>query len=372
MSQVADDLLRVPFFRGVPAQELQRSARLWSRVELRDGQSLWTQGGLAMELGVVLLGDLVAMAEGVEVGEVRKGELTGEASAFFRGETRSATVVARGPAEVLTLPVKGLTRLRREGSPIYDALLQQALVSLVRRIRATDQRIAQLAQGGRDAPTRREPSVLVRMWRRLRPGGPALPCPPLEPLLRRSPILRSAEPEVFSALADYFRPQAVEEGEILFLEGDSGDTAYVVAEGSVDVLRHVHGDRAEHLATLGVGDLFGANTLVESGERTASCLAASPGWLYRVSAADFLSPTGRVGQLWRESVLATLAAQIRSANAVLNRIASGGPPQVRHAPTRRPSAEGNLRELLRASGFLEGLSLGEGHLAGIDASGDDD
>lgn len=349
MERITDELLRVSFFRSIPAQEVQRSAPLWSRVELRDGQALWTENGLAMELGVVTLGGLVVIGNGAHLGEVRTGELTGEAAAFFRGETRSATVQARGDAEVLTLPVKGLVRLRREESAVYDALLRQALITLVQRIRTTDLRIAKLSPGGREAPSRRDPSLLVRMWRSLRPGGPSGPCPPLEPLLRRSAVLRSADPAVFAALTPIFRPQPVEEGEILFLEGEQGSAAFLIAQGQVDVLRHVRGDRAEHLATLSAGDLFGANTLVSEGRRTASCVAAAPGWVYRVEAEDFHRLTGRVGRLWRELILAALSAQIRSANAALNKLIEN-------------ASEPELRQ---ASSFLEGLDLGRGHLAGL-------
>ena len=140
-----DPSLDVPFLRQIPLTELKRYSDLWVRVALRPGEHLWTEGGLAAELGVVLSGELAVVSGGVEVGRVRAGELAGEASAFFRGETRTASLRAETPAEVLTLSVRDLIRLRREGSAIYEALLRQALVTLVRRIRATDLRIAQLA-----------------------------------------------------------------------------------------------------------------------------------------------------------------------------------------------------------------------------------
>ena len=84
-----DPLLDVPFLRQIPLTELKRYSELWVRVALRPGENLWTEGGLAAELGVVLSGELAVVSGGVEVGRVRVGELAGEASAFFRGEKPS-------------------------------------------------------------------------------------------------------------------------------------------------------------------------------------------------------------------------------------------------------------------------------------------
>ena len=339
-----DPLLDVPFLRQIPLTELKRYSELWVRVALRPGENLWTEGGLAAELGVVLSGELAVVSGGVEVGRVRVGELAGEASAFFRGETRTASLRAESPAEVLTLSVRDLIRLRREGSAIYDALLRQALVTLVRRVRATDLRIAQLAQGGRAAPSKSEAGLLTRVWRALRPDSPSGPPPSLEPLLRKMPVLRPADPEEITELARLFTVEPMKEGQTIFMEGSPGEAAYIIAEGKVEVLRHVRGERAELLATLERGDLFGANTLVETGARTAS--------------------SARAGMLWREAVLAAFASQLRSANHALNRaIELKASLHGDHSDaTASGDNEASFRELLRASGFLQGARTSDAHL----------
>lgn len=368
-SATTDPLLDVPFLRQIPLVELKRYGDLWVRVALRPGENMWTEGGLAAELGVVISGELAVVTGGVEVGRVRSGELAGEASAFFRGETRTASLRAETPAEVLTLSVRDLIRLRREGSVIYDALLRQALVTLVRRIRATDLRIAQLAQGGRAAPSRAESGLLSRVWRALRPDNPTGPAPSLEPLLRKMPVLRPADPEEIIELSRLFTAEPMKEGQVIFMEGAPGEAAYIVAEGKVEVLRHVRGERAELLATLERGDLFGANTLVESGARTASCIAAEPGWLYRIDAKDFNAPSARAGLLWREAVLAALASQLRLANLALNRaIELKASLHGDHSDaTASADNEASFRELLRASGFLQGSRTSDAHLGVMDS-----
>ncbi len=353
MSTVTDELLALPFFRRVAPVDVRASAPLWNEVSLSPRDILWRQGDAVDELGVTVVGDLAAEVNGVEVGRVLPGELIGEASAFFHGTMRSASLRARSAVQVLTLSTASLRTLRWQRSPVYDALLEQALVTLVRRVRATDARIAQVAQGTAAAPARTEPSALVRFWKALRPGGPTGACPPLASLIRKQPGLKDVSDELVAAIGAGFVQEPVQEGQILFLEGEPGAASYIVADGQVDVLRHVRGERAELLASLRAGDQFGINTLVERGSRTASCVAASAGWLYRMDAEAFGKLRGEARLVWRESVLAALASQIRNANTALQR-ATPAEERVRSAASE-PVREDGFKQLLKASGFLEGL-----------------
>jgi CRP-like cAMP-binding protein len=365
MASLADELAMLPMFQRVPRREMTSAAPLWQAIALSPGERLWEQGEAVDQLAVVLFGELAAVVDGVEVGRVMPGEILGEASAFFAGTTRSAALVSRGSTQVAVLPTPSLRTLRWQRSALYDALLEQGLKSLVRRVRATDQKIACLALGAEKAPVRAEPSAMVRLWKAFRPGGPKSAAPDLLPLLQRQPGLRDADAETLGQIQGAFVAEAVEEGQIVFLEDEPGHAAWIVAEGAVDVLRHVRGDRAELLATLSVGAPFGINTLVEKGPRTASCVAAQAGWLYRLDTEAAAALQGDARLRWRESMLAALATQIRFANASLNRAT---------ARTRGPvqAGSGELRDLLDASGFLEGLPTNEETLAAVQFAVTDD
>ncbi len=367
MATIVEELQTLPFFRRVPFQDVRESVPLWTAVDLRAGEVLWKQGAAVDELGVIVFGELSAEVDGVEVGRVLPGEMCGEASAFFSGNVRSANLLARGKAQVLTLSTSSLRTLRWQRSPVYDALLDQALVTLVRRIRATDLRIAQVARGTSSAPTRAEPSALTKFWKALRPGGPSGECPPLPPLIRAQPGMKEADPAVILAIAQGFVAEPVQEGQVIFLESEPGAASYIVAEGSVDVLRHVRGERAELLASLPSGAQFGVNTLVERGTRTASCVAGSAGWVYKMDAEAFGRLRGDARMLWRESVLVTLASQIRNANKSLQKAAAANaPPPAAAAPgaaaAPRRNPNDGFQDLLKASGFLEGLSADDADL----------
>ncbi len=358
MATIAEELSLLPFFAKVPRHELDRAAPLFRREKFDTNELVWAQGAAVDELAIVLLGELVAHANLREVGRIRAPDLIGEAGAFVAGSIRTASVKAARPTEVLTLSVPDLRTLRFAKSRVYDALLEQAQRSLCRRIAATNARVAQVAQGATAAVARREPGALVRLWRTLRPGLPSTPCPPVGPILRELPGLRHMEPELEELLAQGFAAEPFEEGRVLVLEGEVGSSMYLVAQGDIDVLRNVRGDRAELLVRLGAGQQFGANTLVDPAPRTASCVAATAGWLYRMDKDAFLGLRGDARTAWRECVLATLATQLKSANAALDRaLVAGGVAAAPGAP------EGGFDELLRASGYLESLPRNESDLA---------
>ncbi len=63
-----------------------------------------------------------------------------------------------------------------------------------------------------------------------------------------------------------------EPGEQIFAEGDSGDYAYIIQQGHVELSIHANDDRVI-LATLSKGEIFGEMALVDSKPRTASASA---------------------------------------------------------------------------------------------------
>jgi EAL domain-containing protein (putative c-di-GMP-specific phosphodiesterase class I) len=62
-------------------------------------------------------------------------------------------------------------------------------------------------------------------------------------------------------------------GEQIFAEGDIRDHAYILEEGSVDIIRALHGQGEKRVATLNAGDLFGEMALMEPGLRSATAIA---------------------------------------------------------------------------------------------------
>ena len=384
MASIAEELTRLPFLARVPRDELERVAERFRAVSLEAGETLWWQAAAVDELALVLIGELVAETGGKEVGRVRAPDLVGEASAFEAGSTRVATLRAVRPTQVLCLSVADLRALRRQRGRLYHTLLELAQKALVRRISLTSTKLASLAQGGAAAPSRKEPGAFAKLWRTFRPGGPTGPCPPFGPVIRAQAGLGAADEGVHAALAAAFVAEPFEEGQVIVLEGEGASAMYIVAEGEVDVLRNVRGERAELLVTLGPGAQFGANSLVEPSPRTASCVAATPGWLLRMDREAFTSLTGEARMVWRESVLATLSSQIRLANRALERAMGGRPgasstaagagqrPQPGATAVNPRQDSERFADLLKASGYLETMPANEAELENVQFVFDDD
>lgn len=334
MSSPIEHLSRLPPLASVPAPAIAATARYWLLRDLAPGERWRSQGEAADGLGLILSGGMVASADGVELARLGPGELVGEVSAFLANSRALATLVATGPVSLFTLSSRSLLGLRRQDSPVYDALLNAALQALSARVRQTDGQIADLC-----GPL----SATEGDWDSGAPTPSASELPPLGPLLASLPGLSVASAEVLDALVHAFEPVPMRRGETLTTEGQPGESAWVVARGCVQVRRDRGG--SVELARLGPGDPFGFNALIDDGLRSASCVALSEGWLWRMSRERYQTLSRPALRAWRETLLATLATQLRIANSCISMPNS--------------AREANFRTLLSAAGALEGLSGGE-------------
>lgn len=62
------------------------------------------------------------------------------------------------------------------------------------------------------------------------------------------------------------------EGHIIFREGESGNLAYIISSGKVEISKTVNGER-EVLATLGADAVFGELSLIDNAPRAATARA---------------------------------------------------------------------------------------------------
>jgi CRP/FNR family cyclic AMP-dependent transcriptional regulator len=89
-------------------------------------------------------------------------------------------------------------------------------------------------------------------------------------LLGRVSIFSGLTPDELLDLASVAVPRRWSAGEVIFREGDTGDTCYVVENGSVRVTRNHSDGRTITLAELRPGDLFGELAMFDSERRSAT------------------------------------------------------------------------------------------------------
>ena len=118
------------------------------------------------------------------------------------------------------------------------------------------------------------------------------------------PLFAGVPAATLEAVAARLDPMRVEAGQIVIHEGSVADRFYLIEEGTFEVTRRPVGDAAagelgqlltgpeaapaaEHLRTMGPGEVFGEIGLLRHIPRTATVTAASAGALLALDAADF-------------------------------------------------------------------------------------
>ena len=97
----------------------------------------------------------------------------------------------------------------------------------------------------------------------------------------------------------------LEEGKEFVTQGDVGREAFVIVEGTAEVVRG-----GEVIATLGPGDCVGELALLDHGPRTASVRAATPLTVLVLGPREFSGLLDEVPALTHK-ILASLASRMR-------------------------------------------------------------
>ena len=107
-------------------------------------------------------------------------------------------------------------------------------------------------------------------------------------LLDGVPVFSTLERGDLERIAQLAVPRDFEPGEVVFREGDSSDTCYVVSGGRARAIRSHRDGRTITLATFGPGDIFGELALFEDELRSATVEA-----IERTSVLGVLGPDMR-------------------------------------------------------------------------------
>lgn len=126
--------------------------------------------------------------------------------------------------------------------------------------------------------------------------------------LRAVPLFGTFTTEELREVARHADEITVSAGETLTEEGGSGQEAFLLLEGSVEVLR---GDTK--LADRGPGAFIGEMSLIDGGPRSATVLTTADCRLLVMHRRDFISLLERVPELERK-LLVELARRVREAD----------------------------------------------------------
>jgi CRP/FNR family cyclic AMP-dependent transcriptional regulator len=95
-------------------------------------------------------------------------------------------------------------------------------------------------------------------------------------LLARVPVFSTLVPADLQRIAELAVPRDFDPGQVVFREGDSSDTCYIVHSGRARAVREHSDGRTITLATFGPGDIFGELAMFEDERRSATVEAVEP------------------------------------------------------------------------------------------------
>lgn len=136
-------------------------------------------------------------------------------------------------------------------------------------------------------------------------------------ILCESPLFDNLLTTELTMLADLFSIRSFSDGEIVFNEGDVGDSMYVIAEGTVEILRKNPDGEFQSIAELHAPQFFGEMSLIDKEYRSATVRARGDARLLQLSNENLhiFAKNYRNGFTWVVvNIARVLSARLRETN----------------------------------------------------------
>jgi len=128
--------------------------------------------------------------------------------------------------------------------------------------------------------------------------------------LARCPLFEHANEQMLVPLANSLRRRRFRRNEVIFHQGDPGDSLHVVATGAVKILLPSTEGEEAIIATLRPGDFFGELALLDGASRSATAAALEASETLVLPRAVLMELTGTVPGLG-DALLVGLAKELR-------------------------------------------------------------
>ncbi|MDF3336789.1 Crp/Fnr family transcriptional regulator [Mycolicibacterium septicum] len=92
-------------------------------------------------------------------------------------------------------------------------------------------------------------------------------------VLARAGIFQGVSPDAVAALVRQLEPVTFRRGEVVFTEGEPGDTLYIITAGKVKIGRKSVDGRDSLITLMGPSDMFGELAIFDPGPRTSTVTA---------------------------------------------------------------------------------------------------
>jgi CRP-like cAMP-binding protein len=293
-------------FPDVPADHIEAAAPRFYTVEVGKGLMLMEEGEHDAAILFIVEGHVAIRTGEFEIATAGPGTAVGEIG-LFKGAMRIATVQAVTPCVYVVLDRRDYDALLDQGNRVAYAVEKAALRQLVTRLRDVDARLANLGEGRTAGPDAKETDGTPRAAR-----GDVLAW------LQRSALFEDAPIGALDDVAARMEPRAFAAGEVLCKQGSAANDLYFLAEGAIDVTVELEPGRAERVAVLEPGDVFGVASMLQDRSRMASCVARGDVIALRMerkACQELVGAETRGGSVFRTAMIRALGDQIAYANA---------------------------------------------------------
>jgi CRP/FNR family transcriptional regulator, cyclic AMP receptor protein len=132
----------------------------------------------------------------------------------------------------------------------------------------------------------------------------------LRAALESVPLFRDLEPDELAMLLSTVRTRRYRRGEVIFHQGDPGDSLHIVASGAVKILLPSAEGEEAIIATLRPGDFFGELALLDGSTRSATATALEASETLTLPRPVLMELTGTVPGLG-DALLVGLSRELR-------------------------------------------------------------
>ena len=105
-------------------------------------------------------------------------------------------------------------------------------------------------------------------------------------VLSTSPLFEMLSNQELEFVAELSRPRRYSAGQVVFEEGELGDSLYVIVSGEMEVLRRDDKGNPQLLTRLGPPEFFGEMSLIDKEYRSATVRARSDSELLQLTAEN--------------------------------------------------------------------------------------
>lgn len=138
----------------------------------------------------------------------------------------------------------------------------------------------------------------------------------MDEVLARCGLFQGVDPEASESLAKELEYFEVRKGDVVFTEGEPGDSLYIVMSGKIKVGRRAADGRQNLIAVMGPSDMVGELSLFDPGPRTATATAITDSRVARLRKSA-LRPWLTNRPEIAEQLLRVLARRLRRTNDAL-------------------------------------------------------